>query len=128
VKKALEVLRKATLIVEQSSLEAVRARAAFWSREDQKAYYIGKNLHKDGYHMTDATPLPEVLVETWKDGQKVLTCGMTEDCLSDVTHIDNRGFLYCTFHGLKRRNDTPCRKLWSHELNKLRKGEIIKGY
>lgn len=114
--------------VEQSSLESVRARAAANSISYRQAYYIGRNLDGKGYHMTDVPPLPEVHFETWKDGLKVLACGMTEGCLSDVTHIDNRGFLYCTFHGLQRRADTPCRKLRPHELNRLRKGEAIGRY
>lgn len=50
-------------------------------------------------------------------------------CSGDVTHIDQKGYVYCTRHGLVRRNSRrPCRKLRLHELRKLQKGGILKHY
>lgn len=56
------------------------------------------------------------------------TCDMTSDCLEAVTHIDQRGFVYCTKHGLQRRCYEPCRKLRDHELRKIKRGEPIAHY
>jgi hypothetical protein len=56
------------------------------------------------------------------------TCDMTEDCTEPVTHLDDKGFVYCTYHGILRRGWRPCRKLRKHELNRLARGEQIKRY
>lgn len=56
-----------------------------------------------------------------------LVCDMI-DCTDDVTHLDNNGFVYCTKHGLRRRDWKPCRKLRSHELNRLRRGQQVTRY
>lgn len=57
-----------------------------------------------------------------------LACDMHENCVQPVTHIDNKGFVYCTEHGLNRRWSHPCRKLRPHELNKLKSGKPIARY
>lgn len=57
-----------------------------------------------------------------------LSCDMHKECASEVTMIDNSGWLYCTDHGLDRRSWKPCRKLRTHELNRLKRGEQIKRY
>ena len=60
---------------------------------------------------------------------KVLTCDMVKGCVAPVTHIDNKGFLYCTKHGLDRRYSyVPCRKLRQHEVNRLLRGEQVQRY
>lgn len=57
-----------------------------------------------------------------------LTCDMVKECHEPVTHIDNKGFVYCTKHGVERRYTHPCRKLRTHELNRLKRGETVKRY
>lgn len=57
-----------------------------------------------------------------------LTCEMDDACTEPVTHIDNKGFIYCTDHGVDRRWWVPCRKLRPHELNRLRRGEQVRRY
>ncbi len=58
-----------------------------------------------------------------------LKCDMRVDCKEPVTHLDNKGYVYCTGHGEQRRShDIPCRKLRSHEITKLTRGETIKKY
>jgi hypothetical protein len=58
-----------------------------------------------------------------------LQCDMKRDCTLPVTMIDNKGFIYCTFHGLQRRSHgTPCRKLTSTEIEGLKRGEPVKRY
>lgn len=59
---------------------------------------------------------------------KQVRCDMTNDCEAPVTHIDNKGFVYCTDHGISRRYYHPCRKLRPHELKKLQRGEPIARY
>ena len=57
-----------------------------------------------------------------------LHCDWGTDCGAEVTHIDNRGFIYCTPHGIARRDWRPCRQLRPHELARLRRGDTIKRY
>lgn len=56
------------------------------------------------------------------------TCDMTENCTDPVTHIDQNGFVYCTAHGIERRDWKPCRKLRSHELRRIERGEQVTRY
>ncbi len=47
-------------------------------------------------------------------------------CLHPVTHIDHKGYVYCTGCGLLRRQSgTPCRKLLMREIHQLQRGEPI---
>lgn len=58
-----------------------------------------------------------------------MRCQMRDDCESPVTHIDNKGYVYCADHGPQRRaSGTPCRKLTRAELNTLRSGQPIASY
>lgn len=57
-----------------------------------------------------------------------LRCEMRDDCQQPVTHIDNKGFIYCEEHGFQRRYYHPCRHLRPHELNRLRKGLQVEKY
>lgn len=54
---------------------------------------------------------------------------MNSECMSPVTKIDNKGFLYCDHHGQQRRESRrPCRKLRPHEIKKLEREETLKKY
>ena len=55
-------------------------------------------------------------------------CEMTSECNEAVTHMDKKGYIYCTTHGLERREYQPCRKLRPHEVNRLRKGRALTKY
>jgi hypothetical protein len=55
-----------------------------------------------------------------------LTCDMERDCPAPVTHIDCKGFVYCTAHGLERRWTMRCRKLRAHEVRRLERHEPIR--
>ena len=57
-----------------------------------------------------------------------LRCDMTEDCTDTVTHIDQKGYVYCTEHGIERRSWVPCRKLRAHEVTQLGRGEPLARY
>lgn len=58
----------------------------------------------------------------------VLRCDMEEGCTAPVTHIDQKGYAYCTKHGLERRDYRPCRKLRPWELHRLLRGEPLTRY
>lgn len=63
-----------------------------------------------------------------RDG--VLRCDMREDCDEPVTMLENKGWIYCTDHGIGRR-DWPrnkTRKLRPYEVNKLLRGEALTRY
>lgn len=55
-------------------------------------------------------------------------CDMTADCDRPITHLDQAGFVYCTQHGLQRRQYEPCRKLRAHELRRIERGEQVRRY
>jgi hypothetical protein len=60
---------------------------------------------------------------------KLKCVGMHDACCNTVTHIDNKGYIYCERHGLQRRSSgTPCRKLRPSELKTLELGQPIKKY
>lgn len=46
-------------------------------------------------------------------------------CDSPISYIDRKGFCYCSTHGIRRRGDTPCRKLRNHEIKRLAAGQTI---
>lgn len=57
-----------------------------------------------------------------------LKCDMDRKCKQTVTHIDNKGYAYCTKHGIERRSYRPCRKLAPGELKKLKAGTPLAAY
>jgi hypothetical protein len=57
-----------------------------------------------------------------------LRCDMVEMCGEEVTHIDEKGYIYCTNHGWARRSWCRCRKLRPHELSRLRRGLQVERY
>lgn len=54
-----------------------------------------------------------------------LACAM-DACAAAVTHIDDRGFVYCDAHGIVRQRHGRCRKLTPGEGAALRRGETIR--
>ncbi len=61
-------------------------------------------------------------------GTYALGCDMKRECSDPITHLDTKGFIYCTNHGLQRRQHQPCRKLRPHELKRLQAGQAIQKY
>lgn len=69
---------------------------------------------------------PEVLPAPTGPAVK-LGCDMTEGCTECVTHVDDKGFVYCKGHGLQRRaGGTPCRALRKREIATLLEGGVIR--
>jgi hypothetical protein len=57
-----------------------------------------------------------------------LHCDMERACPAAVTHIDEKGFVYCADHGATRKNYCRCRKLRPAELRTLQSGKPIPRY
>jgi hypothetical protein len=59
-----------------------------------------------------------------------LQCDMELDCTESITHLDEKGFIYCHEHGVQRQEGgwKRCRKLRPLELNRLRRGEQVARY
>lgn len=56
-------------------------------------------------------------------------CDMSFECTEPVTMLDDKGFAYCTGHGIDRKvYGYNCRKLRQHELRRLQRGEQITHY
>lgn len=57
-----------------------------------------------------------------------LQCDMKRDCKQVVTHIDDKGFVYCHPHGVQRKGYRPCRMLMPKELEQLKAGMPLASY
>jgi hypothetical protein len=69
--------------------------------------------------------------EAAEDDKRELTCDGSNcgPCSGGVTHLDDKGFAYCTAHGVKRRESgRRCRKLRVWELRKLERRESLRCY
>lgn len=53
-----------------------------------------------------------------------LKCDMPE-CAEKVTHVDEKGFIYCAPHGVNRKIFCRCRKLSAKEIRTLLSGKCI---
>jgi len=51
---------------------------------------------------------------------------MQNDCNATVTHIDVKGYVYCTVHGVERKSWQRCRKLTPVEIRHLTSGGRIR--
>ena len=58
----------------------------------------------------------------------ILACDMRDTCVSTITHIDEKGFIYCAEHGADRQSWCRCRKLTPAELKRLQAGRTIASY
>lgn len=54
-----------------------------------------------------------------------LTCDMRRECPATVTHIDDKGWVYCAGHGTARRTTRPCREMTTSEIATLEAGGTI---
>ena len=59
---------------------------------------------------------------------QVLKCSGEKDCNGNVTHLDDKGFVYCAIHGPIRSTYIRCRKLNTKELAQLKLGKPLKSY
>lgn len=57
---------------------------------------------------------------------KTLACQWVTDCASGVTHVDEKGYVYCATHGNTRKSHCRCRKLTPTEKRTLEGGGTIK--
>lgn len=57
--------------------------------------------------------------------EEKLKCAGRCECKQPVTHVDNKGYAYCTQHGLERRGWRPCRQLRKWEIAELKAGRQI---
>ena len=57
-----------------------------------------------------------------------LQCDMDNDCTAEISHLDEKGYIYCTDHGVARREWKRCRKLRPWELRKIQRGETLNRY
>jgi hypothetical protein len=57
-----------------------------------------------------------------------MKCEMADDCAGMVTHIDDKGFIYCKPHGEERKLWRRCRKLSSKELKTIKAQGAIASY
>lgn len=59
---------------------------------------------------------------------KRLQCEMSNACRAPVTHLGEKGYVYCTEHAADRRQWERCRKMRSWELRWLRDGKTLPSY
>ena len=61
---------------------------------------------------------------------KTLTCDMARECAAVVTHIGEKGYLYCKDHAIQRRKyvGERCRLMRLWELKLAQAGEPLPSY
>ena len=59
---------------------------------------------------------------------KTLTCDMTDKCSNEITHIGEKGYIYCSTHAGPRRVQERCRLLRPFELEILKEGRALPSY
>jgi len=57
-----------------------------------------------------------------------ITCDMRKDCQEPVTHIGEKGYVYCAKHAVDRRYVERTRKMRVWELQWLAKGKALPSY
>jgi hypothetical protein len=57
-----------------------------------------------------------------------LKCEMSHECQCPVTHIDDKGYIYCKQHGNERKSYRRCRQLRIWELKLLKAGQTVPSY
>lgn len=56
-----------------------------------------------------------------------LQCDMKDSCTSPITHIGEKGYVYCAEHKDDRKGIERCRKLRKWELKLLESGQLVPG-
>lgn len=60
---------------------------------------------------------------------KRIQCEMRADCPDPATHIEEKGFVYCSGHAIQRRSDGHrCRKMRPWELRLVETGKPLPSY
>lgn len=57
-----------------------------------------------------------------------LQCDMEKACTKPVTHMDEKGFAYCAYHGIQRQRSMRCRRLAEWELARIECGRGLLSY
>lgn len=62
-------------------------------------------------------------------GELAVHCEWDKGCEGEIAYIDDKGFIYCAYHG-KRRQESGrrCRKLRPHEVKRLLSGKQVSSY
>lgn len=58
----------------------------------------------------------------------MLTCDMVKDCTEPVTHIGEKGWVYCASHAPWRQGYERTRKLRAWELKELQAGNTLASF
>jgi hypothetical protein len=57
-----------------------------------------------------------------------LRCEMRTSCERPVTHLDEKGYIYCEVHGHDRQSWLRCRRLTAGELLRLEAGLTVRRF
>ena len=58
-----------------------------------------------------------------------LRCDMDRECTAPISHIDEKGFIYCREHGIGRRDSgRRCRALARYELARIQDDKPLPTY
>jgi len=56
------------------------------------------------------------------------TCDMRRDCTNPVTHIGEKGYIYCAEHALCRKGFERVRRMYVWELKLIEAGKPLPSY
>lgn len=99
---------------------------SYLSEEDfvKTSMYYGDMVRTACGEIADQLIKAGAIIEELTHPRK-LTCAGDVACTSRITHIDNKGWTYCTQHGVNRQVHVPCRKMTKTEVETLQRGETI---
>lgn len=60
--------------------------------------------------------------------KRKLKCDMKAECANPVTHIEDKGWVYCTEHATLRRGIHRIRKMQPWEIRRLEAGKPLQSY
>lgn len=63
-----------------------------------------------------------------RDKNGELRCDMRSTCTREITHLGEKGFIYCREHAKWRRDFERCRPLSPDELRQLQGGVPLSSY
>ena len=121
--EVLAVLIKMAFLLDNSKDMSFSEFALLTGYLDEESKKLGFTGYIDAVHN-----LPANTTSKGVDKTKKLQCDMESTCEDKVTHIDEKGFIYCKSHGHGRKSTMHCRQLKPSELKDIEAGKQIAEY
>src|SRR3954470_11409614 len=114
----------------ESDDDRIASQASYWLKADVTIVAEAPAEPQDDRPCGDCgavSPEPHA-ADCANAGDVTLRCDMDRSCDRPVTHVDAKGYAYCTSHGHARQTSTRCRQLTPAELTRLQAGNTLPRY